>query len=149
MEASTAGNVATVRTLADANAYVPNSLNGLKALQTARANGHDEVVAVLDKELDDYHASGVPYDVLLASVLEMTRERLQDDPDHFSSVLWSVSRSSTITFIVQYHETLKEDVEGMLRPMALRFDVGDFERHLDAAVENLAREFRDRNPGES
>lgn len=142
VEASAAGDAATVRALADANAYVPNSLNALKALQAAKANGHGEVVAVLERELDDYYASGAPYDVLLEDFLASTRERLQDDPDHFSSFDWRVRRSSAITFIVRHHETLREDAEGTLHPMALRFDAEEFERHFDAAVARLAQEFR-------
>ena len=140
IEASSRGDVRTVRAMAEANAYVPTSGNALKARVRAKANGHRKVVAILDGELDEYFKSGAAYASAAESLLEKTREALQEDPEYLESFKWRLSLRMNKSFYTGFYRKAGKDPKNPLYPLAVRFDHDKYARYIDTEVEKLAEE---------
>ena len=137
IEASSSGDIRTVRAMAKANAYAPASANALKARMQAKANGHRRVVAVLDREIDEYYKSGAAYAAAAESLLKKAKEGLQEDPEYLTSFEWRLQVRGTKSAFAGFYRDAKKDPENALHPLAVRFDHEEFARYIDAEIDKL------------
>ncbi|MDE3000877.1 MAG: ankyrin repeat domain-containing protein [Gemmatimonadota bacterium] len=141
------GDVAEVLKLVESGAYAPGSLNGLRALKTAKDREDAEIVALLEPAFDKYWEDGLSYDDWIKTTYAVSRYRYyaQKSPDNSSNLRADAERHAFTEVSHDFKLMGVRDTTGLWAPMTERFDENELRRRITKAFDAVDEELRARS----
>ena len=131
------GDTEAVRELLKAGAYIPGSMDGLRAYRASQQmrTEHEEIARLMETAFDEWWESGAFYDSMMSAVTEV-RESALETGSYNRSLTESVIKSALGGFL----DGLEGEFKELFEPIVARYDPAEFDRTLKAELDALDAE---------
>lgn len=128
------GDTEAVQELLNAGAYIPGSMDGLRAYRASQQmrNEHREIARLMGAAFDEWWESGAFYDSMMSAVTNI-RESALESGAYNRSLTESVIKSALGGFL----DGLEGEFKELFEPIMARFDPAEFDRTLKAELDAL------------
>ena len=133
------GDTEAVQGLLKAGAYIPGSMDGLRAYRASQQmrTEHEEIARLMEAAFDEWWESGAFYDSMMSAVTNI-RESALETGAYNRSLTESVIKSAMGGFL----DGLEGEFKELFKPIMARYDPAEFDRTLKAELDALDAELR-------
>ena len=133
------GDTEAVHGLLKAGAYIPGSMDGLRAYRASQQmpTEHEEIARLMESAFDEWWESGAFYDSMMSAVTNV-RESALEAGAYNRSLTESVIKSAMGGFL----DGLEGEFKELFEPIMVRYDPAEFDRTLKAELDALDAELQ-------